>query len=244
MKTLSRITSSLTLVVLFSGITAPASAQLISDFSSSDLSDWTDTRILKATGSGDNVYSWEVDSGGLRINTTDYDGIEQFAFTRTDFSLDVGFELQADFTWGYSGSGDKDIGLYVGAGDPTKDVREDFVNIYRRSSGGQLNSRGFNGTSELSLVNLRDITPDTLFIARTAADTFELGYYIGGNRNIVTTRIMDNTDIGTAIGFYADVRGTGVAGRADNLSIIPEPSTLLLPLLSVGAMLFLRRRRG
>ncbi len=216
--------------------------QLITDFSSTDLSAWTDTRILKATGGApDNVYTWEVSGGMLQINTTTYGGIEQFALTRTDFPLNVGFELQANFS--ANSTGTQDIGLYVGAGHPTADVRADYVNIYVRDN-GQLYSRGFDGSSELSLSGGGTHPVDTLFIARIDTTVFELGWYENGERNVLTTRTMANADIGNAVGFYADVRNAGTVGSLDNLSIVPEPSTyaLLFGAAVLGFVVYRRRR--
>lgn len=217
-------------------------AQLIDDFSG-DLSAYTATRILKASGSGNNVYSWQISGGSLQIDTTTYDGIEQFALTRIDVSLSVGYELTAAYS--HQNLGLQDIGLYVGAGHPSAGVRADYVNIYMRNN-GQLYSRGFTGTTELSLSGGSSPAVESLFIARTAPNDFELGWYEGGVRNVLVTRTMSNTDIGNAIGFYADVRGAGTRGNLDNLTIalIPEPSTCaLLGLAGIIAWPWLRRRK-
>lgn len=230
---------SLILSVCLMGVMAQA--QLIDGFSG-DLSAYTATRILKASGSGNNVYTWEIGGGSLQINTSTYDGIEQFALTRTDFPLAVGYELTAS----YSGLNlnSQDIGLYVGAGTPAAGVRADYVDVYVRNN-GQLFSRGFNGTSELSLAGGGTPTVSSLFVARTAANVFELGYYDGTTRNILTTRTMTSTTIGDAIGFYADVRGAGIRGNLDNLTIttVPEPTLgAMLGLGALGAVLRFRRK--
>jgi hypothetical protein len=190
------------------------------------LSGYTATRILKATpAASDNVGQWEIASGALRYNTTTYGGIEQYALTRTDFTLQLGEELRVDYLGTNLDS--QDIGLYVGAGTPTPDVRSNYVNIYARNN-GQVFSRGFDGTTELSLTG--GVTPtglESLYITRLTADTFELGYYSdGGNRNLMATRTISNGNavgIGSAIGLYADIRGAGIRGSVDNLRIVPAP---------------------
>lgn len=218
-----------------------AYAQVLIDDFSGDLSAYTATRILTADGNAtDNVYSWNTDGGTLNLETTSFDGIEQFALTRTDFTLDVGSELIADFNASYTDS--QDIGLYVGAGHPTADVREDYIAIYMRNN-GQIFSRGFNGSSELGLSGGGFPATTQIFIARTAENTFETGYYEGEVRTVLVTRIMDNTDIGSAIGAYADIRGAGSVGSLDNLSIIPEPSTYALLFGAVGLAFAAYRRR-
>ena len=221
-------------------------AQLIDDFSG-DLSAYTATRILNnANHNPVNTYTWEINGGGaLQINTSAYVGIEQFALTRTDYPLAVGYELIADYSYGNLNS--QDIGLYVGAGHPTVDVRADYVNVYVRNN-GELYSRGFNGLTEFGLSALNGVnTPvniDTLFIARTAVDTYDLGYYNGATRTVMVTRTVANTAIGNAIGFYADVRGAGIRGDMDNLAIqaIPEPAAAALAGLGLLVLGRLRRR--
>ncbi len=223
---------------------AVSQAQLIDDFSG-NLSAYTATRILKATpAANNNVYSWQISGGALSINTTTYNAIEQYALTRTDFSLSVGYELTAT----YSGLNlnTQDIGLYAGAGTPTADVRANYVNVYVRNN-GQIFSRGFDGTGELSLGG--GSTPaniSSLFIARTGANVYELGFYDGLTRNILSTRTMTvSSTIGDAIGFYADIRQAGTRGVMDNLTLtaIPEPTAAaLFGLGSLGLVFRLRRK--
>ncbi len=87
---------------------------LVDDFSG-NLAAWTDTRILNnGSHSPTNTHAWQITGGVLELSTTADVGIEQYAFTRTDFSLSVGEELQGDFKAGFTGT--QDIGLYVGAG--------------------------------------------------------------------------------------------------------------------------------
>ncbi|MBX3426856.1 MAG: PEP-CTERM sorting domain-containing protein [Pirellulales bacterium] len=244
MKFTTRLTS---LAAALAGAVLGASASLagpiglIDDFSGT-LAPYTATRILKATpAASDNVGQWQITGGSLEFSTTTYNAIEQYALTRTDATLQVGEELRADYLGGNNGS--QDIGLYVGAGHPTPDVRADYVNIYVRNN-GQLFSRGFNGTTELSLAGGGSPAVDTLFIKRTAADAFELGYYEAGVRNVLSTRsALSNANIGNAIGFYADIRAAGVRGNMDNLRIVPEPATVVLAGVALMGLVAARRRR-
>jgi hypothetical protein len=204
---------------------------------------YTATRILNnGNHAPTNTYTWETPSGALQLNTTNYVGIEQFALTRTDVTLGLGEELQADFAAGYTGT--QDIGLYVGAGTPTVDVRANYVNVYVRNN-GQIFSRGFNGATEFALSG--GATPaliSSLFIKRTATDTFELGYYAGATRNLLTTRTIGSGNaagVGNSIGAYADVRAAGIVGTLDNLRIIPEPATGVLLMLGAVGLLAIRK---
>lgn len=204
---------------------------LLDDFSG-DLSPYTDVRILDNNGGGSNAYVWEIADGALQINTSSYDGIEQSTLTRNDVTLEVGKEIRADYRHDQTSA--QDIGLYAGAGTPAANVRSDFVNIYMRND-GVLYSRGFNGTTELGLVSGGAVDPDSLFIARTGTNTFELGYYNGESRVVLATRTMSNTTIGSALGFYSDVRAAGTRGSLDNLWLLdPDNSQAQAETLTVG----------
>jgi hypothetical protein len=210
---------------LLSGSADAGPLGVIDNFSGT-LSGYTATRILKATpAASDNVGQWEIDSSAVRYNTTSYFGIEQYALTRNDFTLQLGEELRVDYLGTNLDS--QDIGLYVGAGTPTSGVRANYVNIYARNN-GQVFTRGFDGTTELSLAG--GATPtglEALYITRLTTDTFELGYYTtGGNRNLLSTRTIsagNAAGIGGAVGLYADVRGLGIRGSVDNLRIVSAP---------------------
>jgi hypothetical protein len=228
-------------ILSVSSLGAWAQGQLIDDFSG-DLSAYTATRILNnGNHSPANTYAWEISGGALQINTTAYVGIEQFALTRTDFSLMVGYELTVGYT--HANLGTQDVGLYVGAGTPTPDVRADYVNIYMRNN-AQIYSRGFNGTTELPLSGGATPTVDSLFIARSGANTFDLGYYTGTTRTILVSRTVGNASIGNAIGFYADVRGLGIRGGLDNFTLTTVPEPTVGALVGLGALaLIIRCRR-
>ena len=221
-----------------------AQATLIDNFSG-DLSAYTNTVILDAGGTGSNAAAWQITDGKLKYNTSVYDGIEQAAFIYNGLSLVVGQELQVQITH----AGNQDIGLYVGGSALTTGVRDSFVNVYARNSvanGLQVLSRGFTdilgGTHEMNLKgsDVKNVVFDTLFIARDGVNDFEAGYYNGGTRVVIADR-NGLTDIdGSYVGFYSDVRAAGILGTADNLTIIPEPATMLL--LGLGSLVLCRRK--
>lgn len=216
-----------------------AQAVLIDSFDG-DLSAYTSTVILDANGGASNTAAWQISGGTLQLNTTAYDGIEQYAMIYSGLSLGVGEELQVDVVIGAGGS--QDIGLYVGGTTPQTGVRQDYVAMYRRNN-GQLFSRGFDGTTEYALAGnwTNNIPIDKLFIARTGVNTYEAGWYDGATRNILATRTPATANDGDVVGFYADVRALGVNGSLDNLTIVPEPATM--GLMGLGALLFARKRK-
>ncbi len=219
------------------GLAAASQAVLIDDFNDTDVSEYTATVILDANGGAGNTFAVQSPSGTMEVNTSVYDGIEQMAIVRSGLSLAVGEEVQVDLT--HSGAS-QDIGLYVGGTTPVAGTRQDYVAVYARGDGA-LYSRGFDGTSEYGLDGA-GVQPYTqLFIARTAANTYETGYYNGATRNVISTRTPGTANDGTVVGFYTDVRGAGTLGNLDNLQVIPEPATIGL-IGIFGAGLFASRR--
>ena len=198
-----------------------AGETLIDDFTD-DLSAYTSTVVLDANGGGSNNSLWQISNASLELRTINYNGIEQEALIRNGLALAVGEELQADFS--HNGAS-QDIGLYVGGTTPVSGTREDYIAIYVRA-GGQIFSRGFDGTSEYGLVGGASPAFDKLFIARTAANTYEAGYYDGAVRNVVVTRTPSTPNDGDVCGFYADVRASGTLGVIDNLNVFSPTAEL------------------
>jgi len=216
---------------------ASASAAVIDTFDG-DLSNYTSTVILDANGGGSNTANWQITGSSLELNTTTYDGIEQYAMIYNGLSLTIGQEVQVSLT---HNGGNQDLGLYVGGTVPVTGTRQDYVAVYARGN-GQVFSRGFDGVAEYGLAGGSSPTYDKLFIARTGANEYELGYYDGVTRSVIVTRTPAAPNDGDVVGFYADVRGAGVLGNLDTLEVIPEPSIALLG--GLGLIGLLRRRRA
>lgn len=243
-----------------------ASAQLIDDFSDTDLSEYTFTKVLDQ-GDGTTNVSFSSPSGALQVNSAGSSGAEQVLFLRDDFALDVGERLLADVD--PSTGWDRDLGIAVaatdtptGLGSTAGDVRSDYVEVSFRSD-NQVVSIAVNDTTEASgqefattdyngeQFNTTD--PLSLYIARLSANEFEVGWFQNGtfhaltnNGGVINPYVVDNADVGLALGFYADVRADLAASPVtlDNLRIeaIPEPASL--GLLGLGGLAMLRRRRA
>jgi hypothetical protein len=226
-----------------------AKAALIDDFSG-DLSAYTNTTILDNNGGGPNTASWQITGGKLEFNTTALNPTtgtvaDQNALIRNGLTLGVGQEVHADFTLGPAVN--RDIGLYVGNTTPTAGVRSNFVNVYvRLLAGGEygaIYSRGFDGNTEYPLVAAGAVPLSKLFIKRTAANTYEAGFYNGATRTVMTTRTPVNANAGGAVGFYSDARTVGVISSLDNFTIVPEPASLGIAVMGLLGLAAVRRRR-
>ena len=237
-----------------------ANAQLIDDFSSGDLSAYTNTVVLKASGTGGvyNTEAWTSTAtpGELLLSTTVYDGIQQMAFVRNDFSLNDGDELQADFSNPQVGTG-RNLGLFLanaalvtGTHDGTAvtlDGRSDYLAVHSIVSNGRVQARYFDGTSEMTSGAFTPVGTDpfeTYFIKRVSSTSYEIGLYDDGNREVLSAVTLTNPNEANFLGFYADVRAAGDLGTVDNLRIVavPEPSSFALIGLGCFLILGLRRR--
>jgi hypothetical protein len=87
-----------------------------------------------------------------------------------------------------------------------------------------------------------------LYVKWVSADVFTFGYVRGGvSIDDYTSTFAGSSTIGTAIGFYGDIRATGTSiGTFSDLTIapIPEPSTLALSGLGFAGLLLAARRKN
>lgn len=214
-------------VLAVGGFISTAAAGIMSDDFSGGLDNWNSTVILDNGGSTTNTYNWQVNSSGqLELNTTAYDAIEQYAYIRSGAALEVGEEAQV--TMAVPISGNRNLGLYVGGTAPEAGVRQDFINVYGESGSSKVYSRGFNGTTEYDNPWASSTAADTLFIARTADNTYEVGFYEGETRTVIVTRSPSSPNSGGYVGIYADVRAAGTVGAIDSFQIVEfevEPVT-------------------
>lgn len=231
-------------------------AQLIDDFSSG-LGAYTKSVVLEQDGV--NAVSFAAPLGALQVSKTTGTTAEQVLLLRGDYSLGVGQVLRVDTAAPQSITAYADFGIAVSAlVDPldavwtsgTADVRQDYVNVYLKRSTAAVGYVGFNGTvnagasSGVFPPSFADITG--LFISRTASDGFDVGYSTVSGDTVLHSFTGMNTSIGTALGFYADVRAVTTYGDLDNLRItaVPEPSTAALAGLGMLALIGRLRRRA
>jgi hypothetical protein len=247
----------LSIILTAWALCAGVQAQLIDDFSGS-LSPYTQTIVLAQNADGPLIFS--INSGALQVGRVFSSGgaAQQDLFLRSDFSLGVGQILRISTALASDGTV-SDFGLVVSAlvnppgavwTSGTADARQDFINVYAKRQTGAIGYNGYNGTTQIassSGVNVGGLTNVTgLFIDRTSLTSFDVGYTTASGDTILRNFNEPNTAVGTAIGFYADIRSTTTFGSLDNLRLepVPEPGSLALFGLSglLGLISWKRRR--
>ena len=236
-------TGALALVVipLALGGISTARAQLIDAFGDTSLAEYTRSVVLEQSGT--NAISFASPSGALQVTKDPDSGAEQVLFLRGDYSLGVGQVLRID-TAAPQIATYADFGIVVSAlVDPpdavwtsgTADARANYINVYVKGQFATIGYVGFDGTTNIG--SSSGVTPvpsyanvTGLFINRPSLNTFNLGYTTAGGETVLRSFTIANTAIGTALGFYADLRATSTFGTLDNLRLepIPEPSVAAL----------------
>lgn len=251
---------SVLLTVCLMGVAAQATTYpiMVDDFANVGLGEYTQNWVLEQ--SGYHGVSFASPSGALQVSKEADTGAEQVLFLRDDYHLAVGEMLRIDKI-AVKGSVYVDFGIALAAIEDipdciwtsgTADARQNYVTIYLKASYANIGYVGFDGTTNMGSSSgifggtqaEKDAlyaTVTGLFISQTAAGVYDLGYTTAAGDTVAKTFTMTNTAIGTALGFYADVRATTTYGDLDNLRIVPEPATMLL--LGIGSILALRRRK-
>lgn len=255
------------LIAMASSIGLALQAQVIDTLNGDSLSEYTTTLVLdNSDGAGAGV-SFSDSSGGL---TASYTGSvsdpEQALFLApaTDFStvFGVGDTLFVDVNTPAS-STTEDLGLAIAAtATPTAagsgngyNSRPTFdwasISVRPSQSAIRVNTSISGTVTTGSFVGNIGTTANIseLFVNWVSADVFQLGY-VSNNVSVVdaTATFASGSQIGTAIGFYGDLRATGTSlGTLSDLTIqpVPEPSALAISGLGgiLGGFFMLRRKK-
>lgn len=238
---------------------AVAQAQLVDSFSGGSLGTYTLTRVLDNGVAEANVTFSDTTGALVGSYAGTINQPEQLVLLRSDVSLGVGFRLLADVLFPVQTS-QMDFGLAVsatatptGVGNPTPtDTRGTFnwAGVYVRPSQNAVRAvSSINGTvvTATGVLAADETAIGQLFIERNSATDFTLGYYdTSATRFVSRTASFTATDVGTAIGFYADLRAAGGSlGSLDNLriTVIPEPSVFALAGIGALGLLWRCRRK-
>lgn len=235
-------------------------AQTVVDDFSGALSAYTLTPVLYSGGSvpATTTISFSDSTGALQATAASFSNIEQALFLRNDFTLAVGQKLSVSVNWSLGNS--QDLGLCVASvvnppaasTNPLGNTRTSLSYAYIgiRGTTDHVISGGFDGATGLSTVQSQpgSGTTSTVFVSRTSATTFQMGFNTssvnGGADTILTTyTFVNSANVGNAIGFYTDMRANGSIGTFDNLTIspIPEPSAMAICGLGFASLLAFKR---
>jgi hypothetical protein len=173
---------------------------------------------------------------------------------RNDFSLAVGQTLTIDTAFDAT-STQMDFGLAIAgaasitsasAGDTDTRDLSNFLAIYVRPSQDSVRVTSSNNgvvTTGSGILGTAETLVSQLYITRVTATQFTVGYVdTSAVSHDSLTVNFTATDLGSTLGFYADLRTASTSlGSLDNLAIVPEPSAALLG--GLGLFGLLRRRR-
>lgn len=228
---------------------------VVDDYSVAGLGEYTQTAILDNGAAEPNV-SFSDATGAL---VASYAGTvnqpEQVVLLRDDATLGIGEMLVADVSMAASNS-QMDFGIAVSATKtPTAasagdtDTRDTFnwasVSVRPSQNAIRVNSSIDGVVNTGSGVLTTDETlVSRLFIQRLSSTSFKVGYVDTSNVTFDALTINFTTsDVGNAIGYYADLRADGgTLGTLDNLRIVPEPAAALLAMFGAIGFVSLRKR--
>lgn len=252
LRTLSKV------CVLLAIPVAPALAGpigIVDDFNVAGLAEYTQTAVLD-NGVAESNVSFSDATGAL---VASYGGTvnqpEQVLLLRDDATLGVGEKLVADVSMAAL-SAQMDFGIAVSATKtPTAasladtDTRDSFnwasVAVRPSQNAIRVNS-SINGvvTTGNGVLNTDEALVNRIFIERLSSTSFKVGYVDTSNVSFDALTINFTTsDVGSAIGFYADLRAAGgTLGSLDNLRIVPEPAAGLTAAFGLFGLVSLRKR--
>lgn len=243
-----------------SAVTASAATVVVDDFSGALSSQYVQTRVLD-NGIAEANISFSTSGGALRSSyatSTTLNQAEQVVLLRDDYSLAVGEMLTVDVSMA-GVSSQYDFGIVVANTEtPTAatvgntDTRKtmQFAVSMIRPSDNSVRSFYYDGSLPTSLgsndavLTADENTVAKLWIKRNTSSSISMGYTNNLGADFTSRTVTSfGSGVGTAIGFYTDLRTNGATfGTFDNLTIVPEPSSAALAGLAALGLMFRRRR--
>jgi len=245
-----------------------AQSQTIIDPLTGSLAGYTTTAVLdNSAGAGQGV-SFTAGVGGLAAN---YAGTgasaEQSLFLAPASSFSqtfaVGDTLSVNTSFAATGP-TEDFGLAISAANPVaagagngynSRTLFDYAAVSLRPSQNALRvSTSINGTlttgnGVIGFGGNSAANVTSLYVSWVSADVFDVGYSTAGGQVLDEAITFEaGSTIGSEIGFYGDLRGTGTSlGSFSDLTITPtptpEPSTLALCSLGLAGLATVARRK-
>ncbi len=243
-----------------SAATAPA-ATVVDTFTGALSSQYTLTRVLD-NGIAEANISFSTTGGALRslyATGTNTNQAEQVVLLRDDYSLAVGQMLTVDVSMLTGNTNTYDFGIIVantktptaatvGNTDTRKTMQ--FAVSMIRPGDNSVRSFYYDGSLPTSLgsndavLTVDEANVSKLWIKRNTSSSISMGYTNNLGLDFTSRTVTTfGSGVGTAIGFYTDLRTNGATlGPFDNLTIVPEPSSAALAGLAALALASRRRR--
>lgn len=242
------------LLLALGSLIAPVTAAVVDTFSDNSLSEYTSTRVLDNGAASTDITFSSATGGLVATYGTGAAQAEQVLLLRNDVGLGVGQTLRVDTAIGTTTTA-MDFGLAIAStATPTSasvsdtDTRDlvNFLAIYVRPSQDAVRVTSSNGgvvTTATGVLGTAETLVSQLYITRVTSTQFTVGYLdTSAVSHDALTINFTATNVGDAIGFYADLRATSTnLGTLDNLAIVPEPGAALLG--AFGLVGIMRRRR-
>jgi autotransporter-associated beta strand protein len=203
---------------------------LIDDFNDASLSEYTRTVVNDNNGIANVTFTGS--GGTLAATYSGSSAFEQVVLLRDDVSLNVGETLMVDVTMDTT-TQEMDLGLAISAtSTPTQssgggnDTRDTFdwtsVSIRPNQNSIRVNQsvNGLVNTTSGTIGSVSETSVTGFYITRNSETQFTLGYTNASNSIDATVVNYTANNVGTALGFYADLRSSGSLGSFDNLRIL------------------------
>lgn len=243
-------------------VTASAATVVVDDFTDGLSSQYTLTRVLD-NGIAEANISFSTTGGALRslytTGSTPVNQAEQVVLLRDDYSLAVGQMLTVDVSMLTGNTNAFDFGIIVantktptaatvGNTDTRKTMQ--FAVSMIRPGDNSVRSFYYDGSlpttlgSNDAVLTVDEANVSKLWIKRNTSSSISMGYTNNLGVDFTSRTVTTfGSGVGTAIGFYTDLRTNGATlGPFDNLTIVPEPSSAALAGLAALALAFRRRR--
>lgn len=225
---------------------AECRAVVVDDFTSDTLNpNWVQSTVLTVGGAtGGYTADTTTNQDRLTLTRTGNTTPIQAVLLREDVQLDVGEVLTTDVV---TPQAPDDVSGLVITMDTGITARSNLILVGLKNGLARTTYFTNAGGDTTQAANIPGVTVTSLFIERTASNTYAAGYVAGGTPTTLKTWTISgagNQNPGAAVGYWMDIRGTNASAVFDNFAINPVPEPGGLAALALATFGLLRRRPG